>query len=402
MEAESSSKAKPQNLFEFSLSTNNQTRLLKAALIYGANASGKSNLIRALFTFINTILNKPKVTDPIRLYEPFAFDLKNSNNAIEIELVFAVGEGLTYEYKVALTQTEVISEVLSRYPLGKNSNVFTRKIDDASESNIHLGILADKYGNKEIKVFKNQFILSKFGDDEPIEELTNIFLSFKTWEVINASNENHRTGIDREINERVLSDPAFHKKLSSLVKFADTKLLGFTVFRNPKEEKQPSARITKQHHIIGHHRLYDDSIFINEEGDLPFHEESFGTQVIYTLGGRILSLLETGGVLIIDEFNSNLHPFITRLFLLMFLSPRLNPKNAQMIITSHDVTLLDSSLIRRDQVWIAEKNDQGVSELFSLQDFDGVREDTAFDKWYLAGKFGGLPSIKSVETIFDD
>jgi len=127
-----------------------------------------------------------------------------------------------------------------------------------------------------------------------------------------------------------------------------------------------------------------------------------GTQILYSLGGKVLLTLQNGGVLIVDEFDTSLHPFLTRMLVLMFQSEKLNPQNAQLIFTSHDMTLLDRDIIRKDQVWIAEKNQYGASDLFSLQDFESVREETPFDKWYLAGKFGGLPTIKSVDTIFEN
>jgi AAA15 family ATPase/GTPase len=88
------------------------------------------------------------------------------------------------------------------------------------------------------------------------------------------------------------------------------------------------------------------------------------------------------------------------MLLMIFHSEEVNTKNAQLIFTTHDVSLLDRDLIRRDQVWIAEKNNKGQTEIFSLQDFDGLREDSPFEKWYLAGKFGGLPKIKSIDSLF--
>lgn len=86
---------------------------------------------------------------------------------------------------------------------------------------------------------------------------------------------------------------------------------------------------------------------------------------------------------------------------MLFLSPKINKKNAQLIFTTHDISLLDEDLLRKDQIWFAEKDEQGVSDFYSLQDFDNVREDIPFDKWYMAGKFGGLPNIGEIEKIFE-
>ncbi len=104
----------------------------------------------------------------------------------------------------------------------------------------------------------------------------------------------------------------------------------------------------------------------------------------------------------IDELDTSLHPYITKMIVMMFQSEKLNPNNAQLIFTTHDVSLLDKDLVRKDQVWIAEKNEQGATDLYSLQDFEGIPDDVSFEKWYMAGKFGGLPQIKSIESIFDE
>jgi len=124
--------------------------------------------------------------------------------------------------------------------------------------------------------------------------------------------------------------------------------------------------------------------------------------MLYILGGLVVRTLEKGGVLLVDELDTSLHPFLTKLIVMIFQSEKINNKNAQLIFTSHDVSLMDRDLLRKDQIWLAEKSDPGNSELYSLQDFDNLREDTPFEKWYMAGKFGGLPNIKSVENIFDD
>ncbi len=118
------------------------------------------------------------------------------------------------------------------------------------------------------------------------------------------------------------------------------------------------------------------------------------------MGGVILKALEYGTTLFIDELETGLHPFISKLLISLFQSKRINKKNAQLVFTTHDTNLLDRNLFRKDQFWFAEKNSQGETDLYSLQDFSDVREDTPFDKWYMAGKFGGVPNIKSLESLF--
>jgi AAA15 family ATPase/GTPase len=405
MEAESS-KLKPQNFVEIEL-PNNQTRLLKLAMIFGSNASGKTNVIRAFYNLVNYITRKPQVNTKIWMYEPFLFDNISSKENTEFELNFIGPDSIKYSYKIIFNQSRIENEILNYYPSGKIANVFTRTSADEN-SNIHTGILGLNFGKKEIKVFNNQLLMSKFGDDEPIEQLTNIFLYFKKIEVINAVNTNHTSFIKNQMDEVAYSNKLLFKKLNALIKFADTKLKGFAVHTNAQDKNSGNLKglkdktNTSSYMVYGLHPLYEGSVDTGENYTLPFDNESTGTQVLYALGGKILLTIENGGILIVDELDTSLHPFLTRMIILMFQSEKLNPKNAQLIFTTHDMTLLDRELIRKDQVWIAEKNQMGISEVFSLQDFDGVREETPFDKWYLAGKFGGLPEMKSIDSMFDE
>ena len=112
--------------------------------------------------------------------------------------------------------------------------------------------------------------------------------------------------------------------------------------------------------------------------------------------------METGGIMFIDELDNSLHPKLTKFLVKLFSNPISNPKNAQLVCATHEVTLLDKDMFRMDQVWFTEKNKFGASELYSIKDFDGVREGIPFDKWYYNGKFGGEPKIKEIEFIFGD
>ena len=133
--------------------------------------------------------------------------------------------------------------------------------------------------------------------------------------------------------------------------------------------------------------------------ELPFKEESVGSQNLYTLGAKIIEALEIGSVLVVDELDTSLHPFITRMILMMFLDDDLNTNGAQLIFTTHDVTLLDQDLVRKDQVWITEKNQEGSTDLYSLQDFEGLREDTPFEKYSSIKRTAIFPAFKTSDKF---
>lgn len=371
-------------------------RFLKSAIIYGANASGKSNVIRAFFELRKLIIFKPSVEEKIILDQPFLFDVQHKNLPCEFELTFLGPKNIKFLYKIKIFNNVVLEEELNYYPQGKTAKVFSRE-KYVEKSLTQRGILGDGFGKKEIKVFENQLLLSKFGDDEPHDFITEVFLYFKFFEVINAASEKHAEYMRKEIYERLVKDEQLRKRLSRLIQMADTKINEVQISKkNSAREVTSSSNLFS---IFGIHDLYDGEQIIDRQR-MAFRNESIGTQSLYLLGCKILTTLDRGGVLVVDELDTSLHPFITKMIVMIFQSEKVNNKNAQLIFTTHDVSLLDRDLVRRDQIWFAEKDNRGSSDLYSLQDFEGLREDTPFEKWYLAGKFGGLPQLPSIESIF--
>lgn len=396
MEAETS-KSKLQNVVDVTLSNGQELKLLKAAMILGANASGKSTFIRAFYNLVYFLIRKPNVDEGVWMYEPYLFDKKYAQMNSEFEIVFVGPQNIKYEYKIEFNKNQIVYESLISNPNGKPKKLFVRE-SEATPSEYDKVTL----GKKEIKVFSNQLLLSKFGSDEPDDELTAVYKYLSGYDVINNINEAHKLYSVKIIGKRIIEDSELKTRIDTLIGFADTKIKGVQIEVDHNETKRSSKESINSPYIVsGLHEVFDNEQKTNETVPIHFSEESFGTQALYHLGGRILMALEYGIVLIVDELDASLHPFLTRMIVMMFQSDKLNPKNAQIVFTTHDMTLLDRDLIRRDQVWITEKNEKGASEMFSLQDFDGVRQETPFDKWYLAGKFGGLPTLKSIDSMFD-
>lgn len=388
-----SSRSKPSNYFNCSLANEDKVKLLKTAAIFGPNASGKSSMLRGMFNLLQFIhRNKSKAGDDIHLYEPYLFDSNSRNLPNEFSMTFIGPDSIKYQYDVSFNIHEVINEELNYFPNGRSANIFKRLYGvSGGDRLIHKGKLGDSFGNKDVDVFHNKLILSKFGEDEPHEFLSNLYVYFRNFEVVNAINIAGFGDLEQRLNKVMLKNPTFKKKLDALIRAADTKIKSIDV----KEQSNDTYR------AYGIHSIYDGKELLKEEENLPLQEESHGTYTLYCIGGKILEKLGSGGVLFIDELDTSLHPYLTRMIVMMIQSEKLNPKNTQLIFTTHDVTLLERELLRKDQIWFTQKNDSGHTDLYSMQDFDGVREDTPFDKWYLAGKFGALPNIKSIESFFD-
>lgn len=403
LEAESS-KQKGNNIQDVGTGKQN-TRVLKVAAIFGANASGKTNVIRALFEIIRFITDKPKVNERIRLYQPFLFDRESMNAPSSFELTFIGPSNNKYVYSFSINRTTVLSEKLVYYPNNRPVELFERLALNTGE-NIYVGQLGNSLQNQTVQVFSNQLLLSKFGEDpEPL--LTNVFLHFEKYNVINAVSPTQKDSLHRSVTEELYNDKELQRKISLLIKAADTKIDEIEIEKReePSENANPELKTLFRrdpYEVYAKHNAYSNS---KKEGftvGINIKEESKGSQTLYALGGRVLSTLQQGGVLVVDELDTSLHPFITKMIVMLFLSEKINKLGAQLVFTTHDISLMEKDFLRRDQIWLAEKNDEGITDLFSLQDFDGLREDTPFDKWYMAGKFGALPDIKSLEEIFED
>ena len=226
-----SSKSKPDNVFEHQLASGETIRLLKAAVIYGANASGKSNLLKAFDTFRRFILAKLSINDSIEFYDPFLFDTTSKNKPTHFNLTF-IGEGnYKYRYAIAFNNEEVFTENLDYYPKGKPQNLFKRPIDKSKDKNIHTAKLGQLKKNKTLKVFKNQLVLSKFGFDEPDEFFSPIYLYFNTsrFSVLNAKVENNFEKFKNSTAAALMENKEILVYLNKLFQISDTKIDGFTI-----------------------------------------------------------------------------------------------------------------------------------------------------------------------------
>ena len=402
-------KNKEDNTFEVTLSNGTTLRLLRSAIIYGANASGKSNIIKAADAMRKMVLNSRLINDgdAIEAYNPFLFDTVSTQKPTRFALTF-VKNGVKYKYEFSFNNKEIQSEQLDFYPKGQPANLFKRiKSSSIIKDDIAFGTsLKDKPAEK--LVLKNQLYLSLFGG-KPHEQLTMIYRYFNLDIAIhNVTSFLFHDSLKADIIEKITqpNQKSFKNRLAKLIKIADTKIESIsaegetdeTAYKSMLKGKSPTPSVEGD--VYAKHLVYNPYGQAIGEKELPMKEESVGTNVLFALGGLILYSLETGGIIFFDELDNSLHPKLTKFLIRLFQNPVSNKTNAQLIFASHEVTLLDKEVFRRDQIWFTEKDKYGVTELYCAKDIEGVREDTAFDKWYLSGKFGGEPRIKEVEFIF--
>jgi AAA15 family ATPase/GTPase len=410
-----SSKSKTDNTFTVELVNDVNISLLKTAVIYGANASGKSNFIRAFLAFVWLVRNSSKFEidlNKINCYEPFELDVNYEDAPTNFKIDFILNS-VKHHYSISYNKNQITEEVLDSAPKGQISNLYTRKkTEDTEFDEIEFGKnLIDKKVPK--RIFKNQLYISKFGVDYPHEQLTKIYQYFVSINVWNAADKFTISDLSKEISELISQSENLNLKnrLSKLIRISDTKIEEIDSKELKREDFQLPDELPKEIvdkfyesnkiRTFSYHKQFDNKTFVKlKEFDFD-KKESTGTKVLFALGGKILQTLENGGVIVFDELDNSLHPKLCKFLIRLFNSKISNPKNAQLIFATHEVTLLDKDVFRKDQIWFAEKDKFGSTEMFCANEFVGLRDDTNFELWYRTGKFGGNPKIKEVEFIYE-
>lgn len=408
----SSARSKADNIFEQKISNGDSISLTKAAVIYGANASGKSNIIYALWELRKMITqaDRIKIDEPLSSYKPFLFDSTSAHAPIDFEIIFVTKNNEKFRYLISFNEDEIIKEELFYYQKKIPKTLFTRTNEkNGKDENLHSGRLGKDLNYKNFEVHKKLPLLSIFGNASNYHPtISPVHTYFKELEVYNVVNQNLVTNLSDRIKSDLQKEEYkwLEAQLERLIRACDTQINGFELDKDSKiydlehQEEEKRIRVSRREILSAKHKIYTDQKETGGFYPLPFKEESTGTNRLFALGGLILKALKEGNVVFFDELDSSLHPYISRFLLKLFLNPVSNPKNAQLIFTAHEPNLMDKNMLRADQIWFTEKTPQGATEFFSAQDFDGVREDIPFDKWYMEGKFGAVPHISEIDYIF--
>ena len=383
----------------------NKLRLLDSVAIYGANASGKSNILKALYTllaYIHTL--NIDVDDNIPYYEPFELDKLCLSQPSIFKLSFII-EGIMYEYQIAFDSREVHHEQLDFYPHKRQANLFIRTKNEVKRG--------DYFQNKRLfstKALTKYPYLSKVAREEH-EQMQKIYEYLKIYAFFAANDTHMSSSVVHDVNQVLQKDQKLKIKLDKLIRIADTHIEQIKIeeknvdfefeYQGPYKIKK-FIRSDNKYEFFAVHKTFRDGLLEGEAKFPFFQKESIGTITLYGLGALMLLILNRGDILVIDEIDNSLHPKLCKFLIKLFHHPLTNPRNAQLIFASHETTLLDKELLRKDQIWFTEKNKYGETQLFSAQDFEKVKGDEPFDLWYMQGKFGGQPNIKEVEFIFGD
>lgn len=342
---------------------------LTSAAIYGPNASGKSNIIRALDDFLDFVSNSTnnKPNDILNLYNPFKLINANLKKPCSFSIDLLISK-ILYEYSIEVNQKEIVAESLFFYPKGIKVKIFERKGQRIEKGNGYEGV----FETIKQRTTENQLFLSKSAT-ENVVFAKNVYnkireINIFTTEVFHGNTFNeHFSDMTFQFNENGIV------LIKSLIQKLDTQIIDF---------KQAEGGIKTFH-------LNDK----NDKIEFEFEDESSGTQRIISFIPLVLMALKYGEVLVVDEFERSLHPEIAQYILGFFNDPEVNTKGAQFIFATHDTTLLSpENNMRRDQINLVEKNEKGETEMFAVSDIKGIREGN-YEKWYLEGRLGAVPTI---------
>lgn len=376
--------------------------LLRTAAIYGANASGKSTLLDALGFMKAAVLGSHRSWEPgggvPRI--PFAFDPA----AAESPSMFAVDlllEGIRYEYGFVVDSSHVLEEWLYAYPKGRRQEWFTR---DAARDHEFVFSRLLQGENRLISSLtrpNSLFLSAAAQNNHPM--LSSIYGWFLSQ--LGIVDEKTRPLVELAVLQMCIDD-SVRLSVQELLASADLGISGVEIIEEDLADFASRLSLPPEYVVLHGLRfprslraaagvqLRHRATSASDGITLPFDEESQGTKAMFSLAGLIVTNLQYGGLLLVDELDRSLHPHLALKIVAMFNDPATNPGNAQLVFNTHDTNLLDTDILRRDQIWFTEKGGDGATRLFPLTDFR-ARKYENLEHGYLQGRYGAVPAVRT-------
>jgi uncharacterized protein len=372
--------------------------LLKSAVIYGANASGKSNLIKAL-QYMRGVVMESAALQPGQTFDrlhPFKLDATSASLPTEFEVTFIV-DGVRYQYGFAMNSQRIVSEQLLVYKAFKPQRWFERHFDAESGKDVYeFGSSLKGAKNLWEGATRSNALFLAVAVQLNSDALRPVFDWFANRLVI----FNEQSPLSPQFSVQMLKQEVHRKAICEFLRAADISIadievatkqamvhtINFDLASGKREETASEQAVdeVKFHHITD-----------NGQAVFDLMEESSGTRNLLFLTGPILDILSKGLTLVVDELDTSLHTLLVQALVRLFHRTEVNTGGAQVIFTTHDTSLLDAyGLFRRDQVWFVEKRPDQSSYLYPLLDFS-PRKNEALERGYLQGRYGALPFLRN-------
>lgn len=383
--------------------------LLKSSVIYGANASGKSNILKAMGFYKWFAVNSAKETQVDESIDVTPFKLSSETESLpsSFEASFLI-DGIKYRYGFDVDDISIKTEWLLYSTKIKEYPLFIRDgqvIEVFKEFKEGKGV--------EDKTRKNALFLSVVAQFNG-ERSKSIIRWFNEFNMISGLADRHFEGFTASL----LEDKRYKKLIMNLMSdadlgFKDINVLDVEITPDSLPNSMPDelksiflkeAKGKRGYDIETFHEKFDVNGNVESLVRFDFDdEESEGTKKYFRLAGPILDTIEDGGVLVVDELDARLHPSLTKSIVQLFNTPKVNRKNAQLIFATHDTNLLSACMFRRDQIWFTEKRKDASTDLYSLAEYKlergKVRKDASFEKDYIKGRYGAIPYVGDFENL---
>lgn len=376
--------------------------LLRSAAIFGPNAAGKSNLIKAM-RFTRSLVLKSTTelqSGDLLAVTPFLLDEDSASNPSVFEIDFT-NDNVRYQYGFAVTRERITEEWLFAFPKGRPQRWIDRKYDAINKEYVW-GKMDKLVGKKQLwqdTTRQNALFLST-AIQLNNQQLQPVFSWF--------SETFHVLGVGRLISDyskEMCEKEEMKAKIMKFLRTADVGIddidlekkefdIGLLPNAMPQQLKIPFEEDFKGEKLVNVKTTHVDNK--NNKVVFDLDDESDGTQRIFALSGPLLDTLKRNHVLVVDELHEHLHPLIMKFLISLFHSN--NTGYAQLIFTTHDTSALDSNTLRRDQVWFCEKSSSQATELFPLTDFRPRKKVENMEKRYLSGRYGALPYVGSIDA----
>ncbi len=356
--------------------------LVRSAVVYGANASGKSNVVKAFGfykRFITESFKNSQAGDAIDV-ENFRLNATTVKEPTTMEATFTDGEFI-YRYGFEVDIQSVHVEWLYKRACKKRAKETELFYREGETMTVHpKSQLIQELVNKKM-VRSNALLLSTAAQFNEPTSVSILRWMSDTKVIFCSEDEQLRSNAIKHLDNEPL-----RKRIIDFAKYADLGIENITKIDN---------------RIVSDHMMYDDEGRKVNNVSFAFNRnESEGTIKYFSLAYPIIDALDNGKRIVIDELDSKLHPLLVKRIIALFNDAKTNPKGAQLLFTAHDTFLLGAGLFRRDQIWFTQKNSFGATELFSLAEYK-VRSTSPFERDYLLGKYGATPIIGDIERIFN-
>lgn len=370
--------------------------LTRTSVIYGANASGKSNLIWALLTMQHLVLHSTRWSEDQfqEQFTPFRLDQTSAQAPTEFEITL-LKAGTRYQYGFAFDARRIQAEWLLTYKARKPQRWFERRYEPDTDTETWMPFSAYFTGPRETwkKATRPQALFLTTAAQLNSEQLKPIFDWFARDLLIVPA----RTDINLVPLLQRLEEPVYKAQVLKLLNAADIHINDIRVEKRPGQQFALKLEPGKPLEVSTWEGELPDILFLHpahgqESVWFDRRFESQGTLRLLGYSGPLLDAFEHGKLLVVDEFDTSLHPLLTRYLLGLVHNPSLSSRGAQLWMTTHDTSLLDPDLLRRDQIWFIEKNPEQASQLYSLTEFS-PRKNEALERGYLLGRYGALPFL---------